>query len=187
MNVDRLRTLPLAVRLTVPIATIGLALAACGSSSSSKTTPAAPAAPASSGAAAGGVTLDMHSGGPGTFLTDAAGRSVYQFGADAAMKSNCSGACATAWPPLTSTAAASAGSGVTASKIATITRADGTKQVTYNGHPLYYFIKDTAAGQTNGQGKTAFGAEWTLLTPAGGNLAAGGGGGATKPATGGGY
>jgi predicted lipoprotein with Yx(FWY)xxD motif len=187
MTVDRLRKLPLAVRITVPIVTIGLAAAACGSSSKSSTTPAAAPTSASSGSAASGsVTLDMHSGGPGTFLTDAAGRSVYQFGADASMKSNCSGACATAWPPLTSTAAASAGSGVTASKIGTITRTDGSKQVTYNGHPLYYFIKDTAAGQTNGQGKTAFGAEWTLLTPAGANLTTSGGG-ASKPASGGGY
>jgi predicted lipoprotein with Yx(FWY)xxD motif len=180
MNIDRLRTLPLPVRLGIPIVAVGLAAAACGSSGSAQTTPAAAptsSAPTSSApaTAGGGVTLDMRTGGPGTFLTDAAGRSVYLFKSDTASMSTCNGACATAWPPLTTKSAANAGSGVTASDIGTITRSDGTKQVTYNHHPLYYFALDTAAGQTNGQGSTAFGAKWWLVTPAGAALTSSGG------------
>jgi predicted lipoprotein with Yx(FWY)xxD motif len=196
MNIDRLRTLPLPLRLGIPIVTVGLAAAACGSSGSSQTTPAA-AAPSSSAtsssapaAAGGGITLEMHTGGPGTYLTNAAGRSVYLFASDTANMSTCSGACATAWPPLTTTSAAKAGSGVTASEIGTITRSDGTKQVTYNHHPLYYFLEDSAPGQTNGQGSTAFGAKWWLVTPAGASLTSTGGAPSAAPMSssgGGGY
>jgi predicted lipoprotein with Yx(FWY)xxD motif len=79
----------------------------------------------------------------------------------------CSGACATAWPPLTATGAPTAGTGVTASDLGTINRSDGTKQVTYAGHPLYYFAGDTAAGQTSGEGSNGFGAPWYLVAPSG--------------------
>jgi hypothetical protein len=81
--------------------------------------------------------------------------------------STCSGACATAWPPLIAKAAPTAGTGATASDLATISRSDGTKQVTYDGHPLYYFGGDSGAGQTNGEGVNAFGAPWYLLAPSG--------------------
>jgi predicted lipoprotein with Yx(FWY)xxD motif len=77
------------------------------------------------------------------------------------------GACATAWPPLLATGKPTAGTGVTLSKLGTITRSGGNHQVTYDGHPLYLFIKDTTAGQTNGQGVTAFGAAWFALTSSG--------------------
>jgi hypothetical protein len=82
-------------------------------------------------------------------------------------KSTCSGACATAWPPLTVTGTPTAGTGATATDLATITRTDGSKQVTYDGHPLYYFAGDKAAGQTNGEGSNGFGAPWYLVAPAG--------------------
>jgi predicted lipoprotein with Yx(FWY)xxD motif len=155
-----------ALRVAVPVATIALAAAACGSSSSAKTTPAASAGKAT-GAAGSSVVLDAKSGSAGTYLTDASGKSLYEFASDTASMSTCAGACVSAWPPLTSSSAATAGSGVTAGDIGTLTRSDGSKQVTYKGHPLYYFSGDTAAGQTNGQGSTAFGAKWWLLTPAG--------------------
>jgi predicted lipoprotein with Yx(FWY)xxD motif len=152
------------VRVAIPVATIALAAAACGSSSSAKTTPAA----ATTGkASSSSVTLDTKSGAAGTYLTDGSGKSLYEFKSDTATMSSCIGACVSAWPPLTSSSAVTAGSGITASDIGTLTRSDGGKQVTYNGHPLYYFSGDTAAGQTNGQGSTAFGAKWWLLTPAG--------------------
>jgi hypothetical protein len=63
--------------------------------------------------------------------------------------------------------APTAGSGATASDLATITRSDGTKQVTYAGHPLYYFAGDKAAGQTNGEASNGFGAPWYLVAPSG--------------------
>lgn len=192
MTMDRILKLP-AVRLAIPAAVIALTAAACGSSSKSATTPAAPAspAPAASGggaASTSGPTLEAHQGGLGTYLTDAKGNSLYLFASDSKTMSTCSGACAAAWPPLTTTSSAGAGSGITAGDIGTITRTDGTKQVTYGGHPLYYFKFDTAAGDTKGQGSNAFGAKWWLVTPAGDKLTGSGTGTATSaPAGGGGY
>jgi predicted lipoprotein with Yx(FWY)xxD motif len=157
------------VRVAIPVAVIALAAAACGSSSSAKTTPAAAAtnAPAATGTPSSSVTLDTKSGPAGTYLTDASGKSLYEFASDTGSKSTCTGACVTAWPPLTSSSAVTAGSGVNAGDIGTLTRSDGSMQVTYKSHPLYYFSGDSSAGQTNGQGSTAFGAKWWLLTPAG--------------------
>ncbi len=151
------------LRVAIPVATIAVAAAACGSSSGAKTAPAASAGNATGSS----VTVATKSGSPGTYLTDGSGRSLYEFASDTATKSTCTGACVSAWPPLTSSSAAAAGSGVTAADIGTLTRSDGSEQVTYNGHPLYYFSGDTSAGQTNGQGSTAFGAKWWLLSPAG--------------------
>ena len=79
--------------------------------------------------------------------------------------------------------AATAGSGVTASDIGSITRADGSKQVTYNGHPLYYFSLDKSAGDTKGQGSSNFGAKWWILSPAGDKITAS----AASSSSGGGY
>jgi predicted lipoprotein with Yx(FWY)xxD motif len=103
----------------------------------------------------------------GTILTDAHGRAVYLFVADKTARSTCIGACAEEWPPLTTTGAPVAGTGVNAALMSTSPRADGTMQLTYNGHPLYYYGDDKGPGTTAGQGETAFGANWYLLTPAG--------------------
>jgi predicted lipoprotein with Yx(FWY)xxD motif len=81
--------------------------------------------------------------------------------------SACTGACAAAWPPDTVTGTPQAGSGVSQSLLRTITRPDGTMQLTYNGHPLYYFTADTAAGTAHGQAVTAFGAEWYVVSASG--------------------
>jgi hypothetical protein len=78
------------------------------------------------------------------------------------------------WPPLTTTGAPKASAGVDASKLGTISRSDGTKQVTYSGHPLYYFIADKSAGETKGQGSNSFGAPWWLVTPSGQAITSGG-------------
>jgi predicted lipoprotein with Yx(FWY)xxD motif len=116
----------------------------------------------------------------GTYLTGASGRSLYIWVADSGGKSSCSGACASAWPPLITKGAPTATSGAVASDLGVITRSDGTKQVTYKGRPLYYFAGDTAAGMTNGQGSNQFGAKWWLLSPSGGTV---GGGSSSKPAS----
>jgi predicted lipoprotein with Yx(FWY)xxD motif len=168
-------------------AVLGVALiaAGCGSSStgsSSATTSAAAASASStasgastaSNAAATGASIKTASGSAGTYLTDAAGRALYLWVADSNGKSSCSGACASIWPPLTSKAAPTGSGGVKASALGTITRSDGAKQVTYNGHPLYYFASDTSAGTTKGQGSNTFGAKWWLVTPAGKAITSGG-------------
>ena len=112
-------------------------------------------------------TVDVRTSNGKTFLTDSSGRSLYLWVPDTTTMSMCSGACATYWPPLTTNGAPTAGTGVTASDLGTISRSDGTNQVTYAGHPLYYFAGDKAAGQTNGEGSNGFGAPWYLVAPSG--------------------
>lgn len=175
--------MPCAVRVAVPLAAVAVFAAACSGSGTTSpaanssvstlpgtptpaTTPAGSSSSSGAGSAAG-VTVQTHSGPDGTYLTDAAGRTLYLWTADTGMTSMCTGTCATAWPPLTSSGMPSAGSGVTASELGLSKRADGTEQVTYNGHPLYYFIKDTAPGQMSGQGLKGFGAPWWMVSPAG--------------------
>ena len=103
----------------------------------------------------------------GTFLVDGNGRALYLWEADDGAKSTCSRACAQAWPPLTATGTPKASGAVKASLLGTTTRADGSREVTYAGHPLYRFSGDKGAGDVNGQGSDAFGAEWYVLAPSG--------------------
>ena len=99
----------------------------------------------------------------GNYLTDQDGRTLYILVKDSSTTSNCNGACVTLWPPLIGSAAA--GSGVTATMIGVVTRQDGNDQVSYNGHPLYYFSKDVNPQDVNGQG---FGnGNWWVLSPSG--------------------
>lgn len=151
-------------------AVVGVALlaAACGSSSSSSTTSASAAKPtSSSSAAASGLAISTAKGSDGTYLVGSSGRAVYLWIADSNGKSNCSGACASAWPPVIANSAPVASGGVKAGDLGTITRADGSKQVTYMGHPLYYFAGDPSRGTTTGQGNDGFGAKWWLVAPSG--------------------
>ncbi len=106
----------------------------------------------------------------GNFLVDQNGRTLYLFLNDTTSASTCNGSCAQAWPPLIVANQASAGPGVDQSLIGTTTRSDGSMQVTYNGHPLYYFNKDTKAGDTNGQGVNGFGNYWYVVSPAGNEI-----------------
>ena len=104
----------------------------------------------------------------GKILVDGEGKTVYLFEKDKTAKSStCYTACAVAWPPVTTAEAPKAGMGAKASLITTLTRTDGTKQVVYNGHPLYYFQGDTKAGMTTGQDLKGFGAPWYVLSPSG--------------------
>src|SRR5450755_4829580 len=153
-------------------------LAACGSSaatsSGSASSPSSGAAAASSPAssAAGGATGIMTaSTSKGTVLTTAQGRTIYWFAIDTPAKSNCSGTCATFWPPVTGTPSMASGASLTG-KFGTIARADGTMQATYDGHPLYLFAGDKAAGQVNGNGINTSGGLWWASTPTGAKLAA---------------
>jgi predicted lipoprotein with Yx(FWY)xxD motif len=112
-----------------------------------------------------GITTAQNS--VGTILTDTHGRAVYLFEADKGPTSVCTGGCAQEWPPLTTTGAPVAGAGVNTALLATSPRPDGTMQLTYNGHPLYYYNDDHGPGTAAGQGESSFGAKWYLLTPAG--------------------
>jgi len=103
----------------------------------------------------------------GRILVDGHGRTLYLFERDKADKSNCASSCLSLWPALTAKTRPKARMGVTASKIGTIRRADGRRQVTYAKHPLYYYAGDQHAGDTNGQGLNQFGAKWYVLSPAG--------------------
>jgi predicted lipoprotein with Yx(FWY)xxD motif len=90
---------------------------------------------------------------------------VYLFQGDKGAASSCTSACASVWPPVTGKPTA-AGNAV-AADLGTITRADGATQVTYKGHPLYFFAKDGDAGDAYGEAIKSFGAEWYVLAPSG--------------------
>jgi predicted lipoprotein with Yx(FWY)xxD motif len=105
--------------------------------------------------------------GDGHFLVDGQGHTLYLFEKDEGSESYCTGACAAVWPPL-ETSAAPRGSGIDASALGTITRGDGDKQVTYHGHPLYYYAADASTpGKTKGEAITQFGAEWYVVNAKG--------------------
>ena len=115
----------------------------------------------------------------GSYVTGRDGMALYIFTKDHDDASTCNAECAAKWPPVTVTMAddATAGTGVTGA-LGTITRDDGTMQLTLGGHPLYYFANDKAAGDTNGQG---IGEVWFLAGPDGSGLGMGGDGPAKTP------
>jgi predicted lipoprotein with Yx(FWY)xxD motif len=145
--------------------TIAAALlaAACGGSSSSSTASASPAP----SAAASAATIAVSSNALGKILVDGKGMTVYLFVADHSTASTCYTSCAQVWPPVLTTGAPLAGTGATASLLGTTKRTDGKTEVTYNGHPLYYFVTDKKPGDTTGQGVTSFGEIWYVMSPAG--------------------
>ena len=169
------------------LAAFALTVSACASSGSSSAvanTPAAGGNTSSAAAAAGGNTVTEKTIGSQQVLVDSQGMVVYWFVPDTSSKSNCSGSCATYWPPVKGPL--TAGSGVTGT-LATITRSDGSTQATYDGHPLYTYIGDKSAGQNSGNGKNLSGGLWWEMTVSGSTPAPGGGSTATATSGGGGY
>jgi predicted lipoprotein with Yx(FWY)xxD motif len=178
---------PSVLRVAAPLAVVAVLAAACSSTSTTSSAPAgaATASSASGGAAAaGGTVIDTHSGPDGTYLTDSAGRTLYLWLADTGSTSTCSGTCASAWPPVISNGTPSAGGGVTASQLGLTKRSDGSEQVTYDNHPLYYYAPDTALGQITGQGSTAFGAAWWIVSPSGSPITGSAGSGSPSGSSG---
>ncbi|MFB7473104.1 hypothetical protein [Kitasatospora sp. NPDC056184] len=168
-------------RLAV-LAAAGLAAAAlvagCGSSGSSGSAPAQP--PASSAPASPGMTAatlrtatDPHLG---TIVTDSAGFTLYRFDHDSATPptATCDGSCATLWPPVPATGTTVSVSGLDAKLVGTVTRADGSKQLTLAGWPLYRYAPDQKPGDTKGQGVQGI---WFAVTPTGDRAGTGGSGG----------
>ena len=160
------------------VAAVAMGVAACSSSSSTGagngTSSSASASP--SGAAGSGALKTATINGV-SVVTNAKGFTLYSFAPDTATTSKCSGPCAQIWPPLTGPVTAA--QGITG-KLGTITRSDGSKQATYDGHPLYSYSADTAPGQANGNGINVDGGVWHEVTASGQAAPAGssnGGGG----------
>ena len=197
-------------RAAFALAAAGLLLAACSGTSSSGSAASsappssaplssaplssAPATPssaaavstgstaASSSTAGGAAAVATTNGALGVYLVDGQGRTLYMFDADTEEgKSACYGGCATAWPPLTTTGAPTALGSAAGGKLKTITRTDGSKQVVYGEYPLYYFDKDTAAGQTDGQ---AVGGTWWVVGSDGEPIKTAAGSGSAPASTG---
>jgi len=180
---------PLAVRLgkaAAMLLAVTTLAAACSSSGGTK-------APAGGNSSTAGGNSSTSAGGDAEtikvsagHLVDEDGRTLYLWVADTSTTSNCSGACATAWPPVTTVGAPVAEDGATASALGTSKRGDGSVQVTYNGHPLYYFVGDKSAGQTAGQGIDEFGAKWWEVDASGSAIKTGASS-SSSSSSGGGY
>jgi len=175
----RLSTRP--ITLLAAGGVLALVAAACSSSGSSPSASAAAVAPsaASSAAAAGGTVYEVKvaTGAMGSYITGEDGKTLYVFTADSPNKSTCTGTCAATWPAFTldSGESVKAGDGVTGA-LTTFATADGKMQVAINGEPLYYFAKDTKAGDTNGQGLLG---KWFVASPTGAAPAASPSGGSS--------
>ena len=124
---------------------------------------AAYGAAASAGTAIGTATLK-----PGTVLVDGTGRTLYLFEADKGTASTCYGQCAQIWAPVP--AGGPTSGGAQAALVGATMRTDGSSQVPYNGHPLYYFMNDKAPGEARGQGINRFGGGWYVVDPTGNKI-----------------
>jgi predicted lipoprotein with Yx(FWY)xxD motif len=126
-----------------------------------------------SGTTSRGTAVSTAKTGLGKIIVNGRGRTLYLFEKDKRGHSACSRACAAYWPPLLAHGKPIAGGAAKQSRVGTIKRADGTRQVTYAGHPLYTYVLDTRRGQTRGEGSTLFGAGWDALAPSGKKIEAG--------------
>lgn len=127
---------------------LALALSACGGSSKPAASP----------------TVHSSQTSLGLIVTNSSGRTLYANVRDTSTTSVCTGSCTSTWIPLTVSVTPTAGSNVQSSLLATFTRPDNGRQVTYNGHPLYTFSGDQSSGQTNGQG---VGGMWYVVSSGG--------------------
>jgi predicted lipoprotein with Yx(FWY)xxD motif len=154
------------------LAALALIAAACaGGGSSSSGAGAYGAARATSSGSPSTAIVDLRGSKLGRTLVDGQGRTLYLFEADMAGKSNCNDACTSAWPPYVSNGTPRAGTGVTGALLGTSIRGDGATQVTYRGHPLYYYAGDNRPGDAAGQGLNQFGAKWYVLASSGNKIA----------------
>lgn len=152
-----------------------LLVSACGAQStptaSVPSTPVASSLPSPTAAAAQPAaatpapppTLLLASSRYGRILTDGSGRTLYLFDADRTPTSTCYTACASAWPPLLTSQEPTAGPDLDQALVSTTTRNDGSKQVIYNAHPLYYFAGDPKPGDINCQAVNEFGGGWFVV------------------------
>jgi predicted lipoprotein with Yx(FWY)xxD motif len=168
--------------LIVPaLAAAGVVLAACGNNGTPTDPPASPAAANSQAAntTANTVTIKTMDTSKGTVLTNGDGMTLYWFAKDTATVSNCTGSCATYWPPVIGKPVAAAGTSLPHG-FGTIKRSNGQLQATYDGHPLYTYAADTSPGQVTGNDLNASGGLWWAVTPSGSDL---GSSSTTKPSS----
>ena len=143
-----------------------IAAVACGGSTASTSTSASSSPSAS--AAHGQATIAAATNGKlGKILVDGSGKTLYLFEKDTSTASTCYGSCATYWPPVLTGGAPQAGAGVDGMLLGTTKRTDGSTEVTYAGHPLYYVVTDHNPGDATGQDVTNFGAAWYVVGPDG--------------------
>src|SRR5439155_20400616 len=161
---------------TISLALLALVAAGCGGGGGSGASSSGGGGMKSSGSVA------VRSSDLGNILVDGSGRTVYLFEKDRGTRSECSGACAKAWPPVTVSGRPTGGGGASAKLLGTTKRSDGAVQVTYAGHPVYRFSGDSRPGDVKGQGSKAFGAEWYVLDATGRKVEK-----KSKPSSGGGY
>lgn len=163
-----------------------LVLAGCGSGGGSGNASGSASGSATSQQESETIAATKNSELGKKILVDEDGKTLYLFEKDRGGKSTCSGACAQAWPPVTTEGKPQVGKGASASKLGTTTRNDGSTQVTYNGHPLYYYASDNKPGELKGEGLEQFGAEWYVLSPQGNKVEEEQGGSGSKSSSGGG-
>jgi predicted lipoprotein with Yx(FWY)xxD motif len=171
---------PNRLRMLLALLALGAAAAVLAACSSSAPSPAGGSGSTRTGspvATTGGSSLKTATIGGATVLTSPTGFTLYSFAPDTPTTSKCNGTCAQNWPPVTGPATAA---GVTGT-FGTITRSDGSTQATFDGHPLYTFVGDTAPGQNKGNGLNAAGGLWHEITtsgtaPAGSSSSSSGGG-----------
>ena len=175
------RKITVFIALTAPLAAVLIA-AGCGGSASGSggsaysVAPYGSAAPASASvrSATGSTRVGVASSPFGRIVVDGKGRTLYLFEKDKNRRSACYRACATYWPPLLTHGKPVARVGAKRSLLGTTRRANGSRQVTYGGHPLYRFSLDTKPGQTKGEGLQDFGGGWDVVSPAGKKIESGG-------------
>ena len=149
---------------------IALVSAACSSAYSS----AGYGTPSAANSHVAAATVGARQTSLGRVIVDSRGRTLYLFEKDTSRHSACSAQCAQLWPPLLTHGTPAARAGVKQSLLGTVRRTDGSRQVTYAGHPVYLSVGDTKPGQTNGEGSQEFGAGWDALGPNGKKIEADG-------------
>jgi predicted lipoprotein with Yx(FWY)xxD motif len=167
-----MRIMSTRVRAVAAGALAAVALAACSNGGGGDQQPSQ-----QSSGAASGPTVAISQGSLGKMLVDAQGRTLYMFLSDSGSLSTCYGSCASTWPALLASGSPSAGTGLAAAMLGTSKRTDGSTQVTFDGHPLYTYSGDQAAGDTNGEGIADV---WFVVSPEGTPIKGGGAGGGGK-------
>jgi predicted lipoprotein with Yx(FWY)xxD motif len=171
------------IRKLLLLPAIAVALAACSNGSTTTTAPAGggTSSSPSSGATSGETVQTTNNADFGTILTDADGHTLYLFEQDQGTTTACTTGCSSTWPALTADGKPTAGDGVDASLLGAAKQADGTVQVTYNGHLVYRYSGDAAAGDTNGEGISGV---WFVVSAAGEPVQQAGGGGSASSSSG---